>query len=312
MKNRPSGRNPETLAAELLRTLERSGIKARILAVSRLGELEKEIEKKYREGLFGEEFYRERLTFFGYSAPGSLPGAKSIIVCAAAQPQVRVAFNSDGKTRYFLIPPTYSSATDELARKLILGVLGPGDYSLADARIPEKLAAVHSGLAQYGKNNIAYVEGMGSFCRFKAFFTDLPCPEDHWSEPRADERCNNCRTCAESCPAGAIAGDRFLIRAERCLTFHNEREGRFPEWIDPSWHNCLIGCMVCQKVCPLNREFVGWIEDGGEFSEAETGLILRGKAKEELPAETVLKIKRLYLWEDLELLDRNLGVLLHK
>ena len=42
-----------------------------------------------------------------------------------------------------------------------------------------KLAAVRSGLAQYGRNNICYVEGMGSFFSFHAYLTDRVFEEDH-------------------------------------------------------------------------------------------------------------------------------------
>ncbi len=77
-------------------------------------------------------------------------------------------------------------------------------------------------------------------------------------------------------------------------------------WIDPSWHNCLIGCMICQSVCPLNRNVSDWVVDGGEFSETETEMILEGRSREELPVETAEKIRRLGLLEDLELLPRNL------
>ena len=46
------------------------------------------------------------------------------------------------------------------------------------------------------------------------------------------------------CPTKAIRQDRFLISAEQCLTFFNEKPDDFPEWVNPVWHNCLIGCMI--------------------------------------------------------------------
>ena len=274
--------------------------------------MQKEIEKRYKQGAFCEEFYQERLTYFDFSVPESLPKAESIIMAAAPQPQIRVGFSLDGKSYHFLIPPTYSYDTDEQARNLLLSVLKPEGYNLVDTKLPVKLLAVHSGLAGYGKNNITYINGMGSFHRLKAFYTDLPCTEDKWIELKAVERCTNCSACVNICPGGAISRDRFLIHAERCLTFHNERQNEFPEWIDPSSHNCLIGCLDCQLVCPLNKDFINWIENQEEFSEEETNLILQGKPKHKLPLETVKKIQRLNLLEDLDLLSRNLKVLFNK
>jgi len=119
------------------------------------------------------------------------------------------------------------------------------------------------------------------------------------------ERCESCRACLNDCPTGAITSDRFLIRAERCMTFHNERLGRFPVWIDPSWHNCLVGCLRCQRVCPENIRFREWIEEGEVFSQEETTLILNGVPQDHLPSETVRKLEKLNLIEYLDVLPRN-------
>ena len=128
--------------------------------------------------------------------------------------------------------------------------------------MPEKLLAVRSGLARYGKNNITYVPGMGSLHRLAVFVSDLPCVEDNWGEVKTLKTCDGCTACMDACPTGAIVSDRFLIHAERCITFHNERIEEFPEWLDSSWHNCLVGCLRCQWVCPENRDVRQWVEDG--------------------------------------------------
>ena len=107
--------------------------------------------------------------------------------------------------------------------------------------------------------------------------------------------CQNCAACLRHCPTGAISSERFLLHAERCLVFHNERPGDvpFPDWIDPAWHNCLEGCMHCQWICPENKRFRDWVEDKEEFSEEETELILRGGPPERLSKETIGKLERL-------------------
>jgi len=68
--------------------------------------------------------------------------------------------------------------------------------------------------------------------------------------------------------------------------------------------------MICQQVCPENKKFLGWIEEGPEFSEEETGLILQGIPFDELPAEIVDKWKWLGLSEDFDVFPRNLRALL--
>jgi hypothetical protein len=41
--------------------------------------------------------------------------------------------------------------------------------------------------------------------------------------------------------------------------------------------------MTCQRVCSENREFLGWIEEGAEFSEGEIALLLEGVPPDQLP-----------------------------
>jgi epoxyqueuosine reductase len=164
-------------------------------------------------------------------------------------------------------------------------------------------------LAQYGKNNITYVNGMGSYHRLVAFISDLPVAQDYWRAPQVLERCENCKACMNACPTGAISTDRFLLNAERCLTFHNERRADFPQWIKPAWHNCLVGCLYCQKACPVNKDVPLSIEEGPEFSENETALILQGAPKSELPRNAIEKIESLDMVGYLPVLGRNLKVL---
>jgi epoxyqueuosine reductase len=78
--------------------------------------------------------------------------------------------------------------------------------------------------------------------------------------------------------------------------------------MNPSWHNCLIGCLHCQKVCPENQDFLQWVEGKEKFSEEETILLLGGASRDQLPATTTFKLERLDLIESLEVLPRNLRV----
>lgn len=302
------------MTEELISQLEERGYQGRIVSIDHVGELRQEIEGRREQGLFDEEFYRNWLTRFVFEPPESLPEAKSLIVVSVPQPAHRIVFTWNGESRPFLIPPTYVGYNDTKrhVEKLLAEAVEPQRHGVERAKLPEKLLAVRSGLAAYGRNNISYVPGMGSFQEPVAFFSDLPCGDDTWQEARMMEACENCTACLRSCPTGAIASDRFLLHAERCITFHNEQPGdvAFPEWMDPKWHNSLVGCMLCQKVCPQNKEFVNWVEDGPQFSEEETALVLKGVPLDQLPAETAAKWKDLGLDEDYDIYPRNLRALL--
>ncbi|HSR35063.1 MAG TPA: 4Fe-4S double cluster binding domain-containing protein [Anaerolineae bacterium] len=278
-------------------------------------DLREEFEGRRNQGVFDQELYESYLAEFTFSPPASLPGARSIIIVAVPQPQIRVAFNWDGETVPSIIPPTYPERRlDARVQELLRQLLEPAGYRVAHAALPRKLLAVRSGLAAYGKNNITYVPGMGSFHGLVAVYSDLPAHSDGWRESQMMEACQSCSACHRRCPAGAIAADRFLLHAERCLTFHNEKPADVPfaGWIEPSWHNCLIGCLECQTVCPENRQVRQWFEEGAEFSQEETALLLEGVPLGQMPASTVEKMERLGLDGYAGRLPRNLNALLHQ
>jgi len=157
---------------------------------------------------------------------------------------------------------------------------------------------------------------MGSFFQLVAVYSDMPCREDTWREARMMKQCENCQACQRSCPTGAISSDRFLLHAERCIAFLNERKGDvpFPSWMDPSWHNCLYGCLHCQRVCPEDRRFLNWVVEKEEFSPDETELLLKGQSLDHLPSATLEKLKNLDLAdpESLDNLPRNLRVFFNR
>ena len=290
--------------------MEKSGYKGSIVSIEHLPELKEIIESFYRQGLLDEELYKEYLANFIFKPPDNLPDAKSLIVVSARDPQTRLNFNWKGQRIPVDIPPTYLHAKriNDQIEKVLTETLEPEGYRVAVAVIPKKTLAVRSGLAKYGKNNITFVPGMGSFHRLAVFYSDLPCDNDDWQEPRMLELCEGCEACLDSCPSGAIIEDRFLIRAERCIVYHNEKPGEvpFPSWIEPSWHNCFIGCMRCQTVCPENKDFLDWFEGGVEFSAEETELLLAGTASEKLPPETARKLEENDLIDMLDTIPRNL------
>ena len=302
--------NAAQITRAIYKALEQKGFKGSIVSIEHVSDLKKEIKTAYRKGFFDEVFYRERLTVFDFSVNKQLPEAKSIVITTAPQPQQTVCFDFKGNSHHFTMPPTYSYKTDKIIEKILFDALRPQGFTIKPARLPQKLLAVRAGMAQYGKNNIAYIEGMGSFHRLKVFLSDLPPVEDKWLELKSMEKCNKCSACIKKCPTATIVPDSFLIRAERCLTFHNERKEPFPDWLKPSWHNCLIGCMTCQSVCPANKKFCNWFEETEHFTEKETDLILKGTPQSQLPSATVNTLRRLDLLEDLNLLPRNLDVLL--
>ncbi len=301
---------------ELFFRLRERGYRARMVSISHLQLLKKEIDNLRNCGLLNAEFYKRRLAWFNFQAPEDLSKARSLIVVAVPRPQTRAIFTWNGQRRPLVLPPTYTAydVVAEQAKNLLARILGKKGYTVTATALPLKLLAVRSGLGQYGRNNICYVPGMGSFLQLVAVYSDMPCEENGWQETTMMESCKECELCRQACPTGAISSDRFLLRAERCISYHNEKEGDvpFPKWMHVSWHNCIVGCMRCQRVCPQNRKLNQWIGEEEEFSEEETILLLEGVSKDKLPDATLKKVENLSLVDYLSCLPRNLRVFFKK
>jgi epoxyqueuosine reductase len=278
--------------------------------------LQKTIKNLHEKELLDPDFYEEYKDYFNFQPVAKFGEIKSLFITSVPVPQFKVLFHWNNKEVPLIIPPTYLhglTITNEV-KALLNEILEPSGYNVEYARVPQKTLAVRVGLAEYGRNNITYLPDSGSFHRLTTFYSDFPYDKENWQELRYMDLCEECSACIRNCPTGAIPTDRFLLRVEKCLTYHNEHPGDvpFPDWIDSSWHNCLVGCMRCQEVCPANKKVINWIEPGPSFSEEETQLLVSGKTMEELPEETRIKIKKYDLEAYLYVYPRNLGVILRR
>lgn len=240
---------------------------------------------------------------------------KSVIVTASPCRIAKVFFNYRGKKIPLTIPPTYVEFKSEPIKieSCLQQILAAENYHAQVAyNLPGKIIAAKCGLSLYGKNNICYVNDMGSFALLSTFYSDLPCDNDNWNNARLMECCKTCDACVNRCPTGAISPQSHLIKAERCITYHNEfmNTPDFSEWINSSAHNCIVGCMRCQECCPVNRNYLNRIVEFEEFSEDETKMIMQGTDKSKLSDKTVEKLEMLNLMVYYGKLARNIRVLL--
>lgn len=296
---------------KILNVLRSEGMRGEIVSIRRLAELEESFETLCAQNLVRKDLFEASFSKFNFSPPAEIPASGAVLTVAIPQPISQIIFHYRGKTLAGVIPPTYSYFAwkdIERASGLLEKTLGAAGYRLVKASLPQKLLAVRAGLTEYGRNNVTYVPGEGSFFRLESFYTDFPCASDSWREPVMMEQCRDCRACLKKCPTGCITKERFTVRAHRCLTYFNESDKDFPEWIRGSWHNALVGCMICQYVCPANADALANVVIEESFSEEETGLLLEVSA-ERLPESTREKLVRLKMLDDWAELSRNLKAL---
>jgi epoxyqueuosine reductase len=239
-------------------------------------------------GVFENDLYRHFLSWM--DDPKSLPSPeeKSIIVVAVPRPAHVVTFDYRGKSFELILPPTYYNYRglfEEVREDL--EILFERRFALRKITAPLKSLAAVTGLARYGLNNIAYVDGCGSYVQLMAFAIPVEvegCNARTNAEPMVLDECRDCRACYRVCPAGAIHESRFLLHAEQCLTYFSEKEGALPDEYGRLKKSCLVGCMACQAACPVNKGRLRLEKIDVHFTESETEYLIGNDTAEPAPS----------------------------
>ncbi|MBI9093023.1 MAG: 4Fe-4S binding protein [Desulfobacterium sp.] len=249
--------------------------KATIIPIHRLQNVRNEIDQfKHNEKLNGfQKWIVDDL--YTFDVPNVGFSVKSIILIAIPHPlYANVEFVYGDRTYNFLSPVMSDFENTENDLKKGLSSL---KYQVAAAsKIPLKRLAVQSGLAVYGKNNISYIDEMGSNFSFVGYYSDIPCDDAYWTDVTMASECTNCNACLNNCPTQAIQKGRFLIDNERCLSYLNESGEPFPDWLPNTVHHCVYDCLKCQIVCPMNKEQKNNVVGPIRFTESETNNLISG------------------------------------
>ncbi|MFW9951983.1 MAG: 4Fe-4S double cluster binding domain-containing protein [Candidatus Thorarchaeota archaeon] len=289
------------------------------VSIEHLDDLQEDFDKINRKGILSNHnIYRSYLSNKQFVIPETLPNAKSLIILATSTRMMYANFHLNGRIFNIMIPPPYYDdglSFEDLEELVMNDIIKNPGYNIVQARniLHLKVLAVRSGLAKYGRNNICYVEGMGSFFSLHAYYTNYKMENNSWYDLRMLDQCENCTYCLQSCPTNAIRGDPFVIDAGRCLSLYNEIDGEFPEWMEKNVHNALIGCMKCQYLCPANREEIKRAGRFEDISEEETEMLLNGEFTENLISSLSSKIKMFESSDGIRFLPRlkrNLDVLI--
>jgi epoxyqueuosine reductase len=119
------------------------------------------------------------------------------------------------------------------------------------APLLEKALAKEAGLGWIGKNSLLINPQMGSFLFIGELVLDL---ELTYDEPFGNSLCGSCSRCMDSCPTGAIIAPA-LLDANKCISYLTiETKIDIPEALTNSLSNRLVGCDICQQVCPWNSK----------------------------------------------------------
>ncbi len=282
------------------------------IEASAVGDVLAEIDTRRRDAGFPEEFAHDSLSFD--AAQVVRPHPWKILVVIMPRPAHRVRFLLDGRAIEAVMPPTYERyrPTFEDVRRDLAGSVLAG-FAVETVHIPLKLMSARLGLVRYGRNNVTYSPAAGSYQQLLAYLTDADLPgELHrvLQAPALLDECDGCGICEALCPTAAIGDDRVLLHVDRCLVLANETPGRWPSWVPQGAHNCLIGCLLCQRSCPANPP-LQTVDTGVVFSEEETRALLAGDDRSDR-AWTGIRRKLEILGQPYQepILGRNLKALL--
>lgn len=186
------------------------------------------------------------------------PAARSVI-CVAVNYHRQLEESSDkqrrGKIARYALGDDYHE------------VMKPRLYALADAirgRWPaaqtkcavdsspvlEREFAAAAGIGWIGKNTCILNARIGSWLVLGEVLTSLDLAYD---EP-AKDHCGTCTRCIDACPTKAITAP-YQMDPRRCISYLNiEHRGPLNEQQRRSLGTWLIGCDICQEVCPHNRK----------------------------------------------------------
>lgn len=124
------------------------------------------------------------------------------------------------------------------------------DFFVDSKPVLERALATNAGLGWIGKNSCLIIPRKGSWFFLGGIALNIEYKD---SVKTVKNHCGNCTKCIDSCPTKALVKP-YTLDARNCIAYHTiENKDYIPENIQKNMQAYIIGCDICQSVCPHNR-----------------------------------------------------------
>jgi epoxyqueuosine reductase len=182
--------------------------------------------------------------------------AKSVLLCAFsyAGPRADPPAEGRGRVARYARAQDYHEPLRARLKEILAWLKGrePSAHGVVftdTSPLLERLYARNAALGWIGKNTMLISPKLGSYFFLGGIALNLELPAD---EAETDH-CGSCTRCLDACPTDAFPKERVLD-ASKCIAYYNiEHRGDIPEEFQKGIGDWVLGCDVCQEVCPWQR-----------------------------------------------------------
>ena len=210
-----------------------------------------EVEGRIKKGLIPKDAWSRR--GMGFEPKKLMPDVERILILVRSHKPFAEPFPS-GIAAYSAHYREYPIG-QKSAVLFVRWLQEMGINAVLTSKLPLKALAVKAGLGTYGRNSLVYAGKLGSFITLYGILIDKAGGED--TLPSASQRdqgvpqCGECDICVRQCPTGAIRPNA-VIDHSRCIRNYMGSGELVPPGIREAYGVRLLGCEICQRVCPRN------------------------------------------------------------
>lgn len=205
--------------------------------------------------------------YFEYKYDETLEGYQSLFVVGLAYENTYLKqLETKLAASMYTYGNDYHTVLKEVMKEALVEESSDDYLMLVDNHeINERKCLEMTGLAYHAKNNLMIHKDYGSY-----FFIGLVATKTHYPERIIEntDSCGDCDICIRACPVSALD---FGFDVTKCLSAANQSKRPLTDK-EIRANSLLLGCDICQRVCPKNRSIKSVVID--RFKVKDTAYVL--------------------------------------